>query len=106
MKGRTGQQVKTLVEIGIGADGSPLYAYRDTAPAPVQPAPLVQRPWAAYAGAGCFALAALLIVAFVAVVLVLGLALGLVVLAVAVTALTICLLVLRSMWRDLRTDKR
>lgn len=90
-----------LVQIGIGDDGKPLYAYRQTAPT-VMPAQLVQRPWGAYAAAGCGVLVALVVVAFTVVAIVIGFAIALAVLAVCMVALTICVVVLRSLLKDLR----
>jgi hypothetical protein len=90
-----------LVQIGIGDDGKPLYAYRQTAPT-VMPAQLVQRPWAAYAAGGCGLLLALLVVAFTVVAIVIGFAIALGVLAVCMLALTICAVVLRSLVKDMR----
>lgn len=90
-----------LVQIGIGADGQPLYVYRDPSPA-APAAPLVQHPWGAYAVAGCGLLVALAMVGTIIVAIVIGFAIALAVLAVAMVALTICVVVLRSLVKDMR----
>lgn len=90
-----------LVQIGIGGDGKPLYAYRETAPT-VMPAQLVQRPWAAYTALGCGFLVALVVVAFTVIAIVIGFAIALSVLAVCMVALTICVVVLRGLVKDMR----
>jgi hypothetical protein len=91
-----------LVQIGIDATGAPLYAYRATAPTAAPAAPIVQRPWGAYAAAGCGLLVALAVVGTVIVAIVIGFAIALAVLAVCMVALTICLVVLRSLLKDMR----
>ncbi|MEV5611517.1 hypothetical protein [Streptomyces sp. NPDC052225] len=97
-------------QIGYDLAGNPMYA-----PPTLQQAPVVQlaapledikaHPWGAYAAAGCFGLLALTVV----VVLVLFVAFGLTILAtglaLAMVCLTICTLVLRSMWRDYQRGK-
>ncbi|BBA99260.1 hypothetical protein RVR_5801 [Actinacidiphila reveromycinica] len=91
----------TLVQIGVDDQGGPLYAYRQTAPT-VMPAPLVHRPWGAYAALGCGFLFALTVVGVVLVAIVIGFAIALAVLAVCMVTLMICLVVLRGLWKDVR----
>ena len=90
-----------MVQIGLDAQGQPLYAYRQTAPT-VMPAQLVQRPWGSYAALGCGFLFALTVVGVVLVSIVIGFAIALAVLAVCMVTLMICLVVLRGLWKDIR----
>lgn len=90
-----------MVQIGLDADGKPLYAYRETAPT-MMPAQLVQRPWGAYAALGCGFLFALTVVGVVLVSIVIGFAIALAVLAVCMVTLMICLVILRGLWKDVR----
>jgi hypothetical protein len=99
--------------LGLDDQGRPVYGHplvrplsAPTAPvqpqqyaAPVQaPQPLVQRPVGA--GAGKW-----LAIGVGASVLVLSLALALVAVAVSVVALTVCALVLRAVWNDVRKER-
>jgi len=82
---------RALRQIGYDLAGNPMYAEplpypQHPAPAPLQP--IVARPWGAYIAGGCLGL-----VAF-------GFAILSAVLGLVVVALTICVLVLRGMWRD------
>lgn len=87
-----------LRQIGVGEDGTPLYAYADRTPV-VQPAPIrPARPIGAYVAAGVGGAVALSALALSAAILAIALAIG----AVAVT---ICVLVLRSMWERYLADK-
>jgi hypothetical protein len=93
------------VQIGYDLAGNPMYA-EPVLPYPqpaVQSAPLqpiVARPWGAYAAGGCLALVAFAIAAVVVMFVVFGLTILAAVLGLVVVALTICVLVLRGMWRD------
>lgn len=89
--------------LGTDEYGAPVYGTPATPPAtggsaPLQP--IVARPWGLYLAGGCLAVIALAILGTVAVFLMLGLATVAVSIALAAVALTICTLVLRSMWRD------
>ena len=95
---------EVLVQIGIGDDGQPLYAYRQTT-LTVMPPQLVARPYGAWAAAGCAGLVALVVVAVIVIAIVLGLTIAAAVLALALVALTICVLVLRSMWAEHQASK-
>ncbi|WP_405924877.1 hypothetical protein [Streptomyces sp. NBC_00035] len=89
-------------QIGYDLAGNAMYA-APFVPAPVvqQPLqPIVARPWGAYLAGGCLALVALVVAGFVIVAILIGLSIALVVLAIGLVALVICVLVLRSMWRD------
>jgi hypothetical protein len=66
--------------------------------APLQP--IKAHPWGAYLAGGCLGLLALTVVVVLVAFLVFGFAILAAVLALVVVALTICLIVLRSMWRD------
>lgn len=68
--------------------------------------PIVARPWGAYLGGGCLAVIALAVLGTVAVFLMLGLAALAVAVAVSAVALTACLIILRSLWREYRNDQR
>ncbi|MFI6874936.1 hypothetical protein ACIBL6_16015 [Streptomyces sp. NPDC050400] len=85
--------------VGITADGQYIYPLPPAAPIPQQ-GPLVARPWGAYIAGGCLGIVALALLAAIVLALVFGFALLMLVLALAAVALTICLLVLRNMWRD------
>ncbi|MFE6482413.1 hypothetical protein ACFVGN_05660 [Streptomyces sp. NPDC057757] len=90
-------------QIGYDLAGNPMYAAPvQYAPAPAaQPlAPIVARPWGAYIAGGCLALVAFAIAAVVVALVVFGFAILSAVLALVAVALTICVVVLRSMWRD------
>ncbi|MFF1743250.1 hypothetical protein [Streptomyces mirabilis] len=99
-------------QIGYDLAGNPMYA------APVQygPAPVAQQatqplqpikahPWGLYLGAGCFGLIALSVVVVLIAFIVFGFAILAAVLGLVVVALTICVLVLRGMWRDYQRGK-
>lgn len=84
-----------LRQIGVGEDGSPLYAYADRTPV-VQPQPLpAVRPWGAYVALGIAGSVAVTFVAMAAALLAVAVAIG----AVSVT---VCVLVLRSMWQEIQ----
>lgn len=93
-------------QIGYDLAGNPMYAapsvpFAGTAPMATQPLqPIKAHPWGAYIGAGCFGLVALVVVAFVLVAILIGFSIALIVLAIGMVTLLICVLVLRSMWRD------
>ncbi|MFF4963244.1 hypothetical protein ACFY2Z_40990 [Streptomyces sp. NPDC001222] len=88
-----------LRQIGIGEDGSPLYAYADRTPV-VQPAPVpASRPIGAYVAAGIGGAVALSFLAMAAALLAVAVAVG----AVSVT---ICILVLRGMWREMQSGQK
>lgn len=100
MNGRQGAEVAPVVlrQIGVGEDGSPLYAYADRTPVQ-QPQPLpAARPIGAYVAAGIGGAAALTFLALAAAVLAVAVAVGAV-------SLTICTLVLRSMWERYMSEK-
>lgn len=96
MTSRRGAEVAPVLrQIGVGEDGSPLYAYADRTPV-VQPQPLpVARPVGAYVAAGIGGAVALTFLAMAAALLAVAVAVG----AVSVT---ICILVLRGMWREMQ----
>ncbi|MFH8405520.1 hypothetical protein ACH4FX_12205 [Streptomyces sp. NPDC018019] len=91
-------------QIGMTHDGRPLYAWPESAP-PVLNQPIKAHPWGAYLGGGCLVLAALAVVAFILMAILIGLSIALAVLAVALVALTTCVLVLRSVWRDYQRER-
>ncbi|MGW6008652.1 hypothetical protein [Streptomyces sp. NPDC055210] len=62
--------------------------------------PIKAHPWGSYAAAGCFGLLVLTLVVVLVMFVVFGLTILAAVLALVVVALTICVLVLRGMWRD------
>lgn len=88
-------------QIGITADGQPIYAWAQTPP-PVVPQPIAAHPWGAYIAGGCLAVVAVAIVGAVALAIIIGLSIALLVVALAATALTTCLLILRSVWNGTR----
>lgn len=99
-------------QIGYDLAGNPMYApptlqqQATVAQQATVPLPDIKaHPWGAYAAAGCFGVLALGFVIALIVFLVLGLAVFAAVLALAVVSLTICTLVLRSMWRDYQRGK-
>ncbi|MVO87910.1 hypothetical protein GPA10_24915 [Streptomyces sp. p1417] len=69
-------------------------------PAPAAQQPIKAHPWGTYAAAGCFGLLALVLVVVLVMFVVFGLTILAAVLGLVVVALTICVLVLRGMWRD------
>ena len=94
---------RALRQIGYDLAGNPMYAEplpypQHPAPAPLQP--IVARPWGAYIAGGCLGLVAFAIAATVVALVVFGFAILSAVLGLVVVALTICVLVLRGMWRD------
>ncbi|MGD6749153.1 hypothetical protein [Streptomyces sp. BH105] len=91
--------------VGITADGQYIYATQPAPPAPQQ-APLVARPWVAYIAGGCLGIIALAILAVICMALLFGFAILAAVLALVAVVLTICVLVLRGMWRDYRAGPR
>lgn len=88
-----------LRQIGIGADGNPLYTYADRTPiAQPQPQPAA-RPIGMYVAAGIGGAVALSFLAMAAALLAVAVAVGSV-------SVTVCMLVLRSMWRDMQNDRK
>jgi hypothetical protein len=94
-------------QIGYDLAGNPMYAapvqygpavVAQQATTPLQP--IVARPWGAYLAGGCLGLLALTVVVVLVAFLVFGFAILAAVLGLVVVALTICVLVLRGMWRD------
>ncbi|MFJ2259494.1 hypothetical protein ACIOKD_14330 [Streptomyces sp. NPDC087844] len=72
-----------------------------------QPAPAAQQsikahPWGTYLAGGCLGLLALTVVVVLVMFVVFGLTILAAVLALTVVCLTVCLLVLRDMWRTSR----
>lgn len=65
---------------------------------PAAPAPVVQRPYGAYIGVGIVGIAAVTALGFVAAVLAVALSIGAV-------SLTICTVILRSVWADYQRDR-
>ncbi|MFE0778799.1 hypothetical protein [Streptomyces sp. NPDC058861] len=87
-----------LRQIGLSAEGAPLYAYADRSPV-AQPAPIKpSRPVGAYVAAGIGGAVAIGFLSMAAALLAVAVAVG------AVSA-TVCLLVLRAMWQDLQNQK-
>ncbi|MFE2967872.1 hypothetical protein ACFXKC_30185 [Streptomyces sp. NPDC059340] len=92
-------------QIGYDLAGNPMYAAPPVqyVQQPVQQQPLQPikaHPWGLYLGAGCFGLVALSVVVVLIAFIVFGFAILAAVLGLVVVALTICVLVLRGMWRD------
>lgn len=91
-------------QIGYDMAGNPMYAEPLPYPQPpVQAAPLQPikaHPWGAYVAGGCLGLLALTLVVVLVMFVVFGLTILAAVLGLVVVALTICVLVLRGMWRD------
>lgn len=86
-------------QIGVTAEGAPVFAYRDTTPV-VQAAPATPaRPWGAYVALGIGGAVAVSALAMAAAILAIALAIGMV-------SLTICTLVLRSMWESMKADRK
>lgn len=95
-------------QIGYDLAGNPMYA----APVQFMPAPPVAQqatqplqpikahPWGAYIAGGCLGVLALTALVVAIAFVVFGFAILAAVLALAMVALTICLLVLRGMFRD------
>ncbi|MGW4139356.1 hypothetical protein ACWELV_21575 [Streptomyces mirabilis] len=98
-------------QIGYDLAGNPMYAapsvpFASTAPMAAQPLqPIKVHPWGLYLGAGCFGLVALSVVVVLIAFIVFGFAILAAVLGLVVVALTICVLVLRGMWRDYQRGK-
>lgn len=98
-------------QIGYDMAGNPMYAVpvvRDslspaTASQPLQP--IKAHPWGAYIAGGCVGVLALVVVVVAIAFLVFGFAILAAVLALAVVSLTICVLVLRGLWRDYQNGK-
>lgn len=93
------QAAVILRQIGVSDSGAPLYAYRDAAPVPVTPPAAPVRPYGAYIGVGVLGIAGVTALAMVAAILAMAL-------AVSGVALTICVLVLRSMWTEMRKGEK
>ena len=88
-----------LRQIGVSAEGAPLYAYADRSPV-VQPPPLrPARPVGLYVAAAIGGAVSLSFLALAAALLAVAVAVG----AVSVT---ICILVLRGMWQDMQADRK
>jgi hypothetical protein len=96
-------------QIGYDLAGNPMYAapvqygpavVAETATTPLQP--IKAHPWGLYLGAGCFGLIALSVVVVLIAFVVFGFAILAAVLGLVVVALTICVLVLKSMWTQSR----
>jgi hypothetical protein len=94
-------------QIGYDLAGNPMYAppiqyvpasVAQQAPQPLQP--IKVHPWGAYIAGGCLGLVAFTIAAVVVALVVFGFAILSAVLGLVAVALTICVLVLRGMWRD------
>ncbi|WP_263170657.1 hypothetical protein [Streptomyces sp. SCSIO ZS0520] len=93
-------------QIGYDMAGNPMYALPEQpqtvpAAAAVPLAPLQARPWGAYLAGGCLGLLALTVVVVAIGFVVFGLTILAAVLALCVICLTVCLLILRSVFRDL-----
>ncbi|MFG2473560.1 hypothetical protein [Streptomyces fagopyri] len=96
-------------QVGYDLAGNPMYTpplqygpavVAQTASTPLQP--IKAHPWGAYAAAGCFGLLALTLVVVLVMFLVFGFAILAAVLGLVAVALTICVLVLKSMWTQSR----
>jgi hypothetical protein len=85
-------------QIGMTADGTPLYAYRDTAPV-VAVAPRRAHPWGGYIALGVGAVAAVSMIAIAVTFLAIALTVGMI-------SITICLLILRSVWTQMVGQKK
>lgn len=96
-------------QIGYDLAGNPMYA----APAQYGPAtvsqtdtvplqPIKAHPWGAYLAGGCLGLVSLTLVVVLVMFVVFGFAILAAVLGLVAVALTICVLVLKSMWTDSR----
>lgn len=86
-------------QIGVTAEGAPVFAYRDNTPV-VQTAPATPaRPWGAYVALGIGASVAVTFLAMAAAILAIALAIGMV-------SLTICTMILRSMWESYKADRK
>lgn len=92
------------VQIGYDLAGNPMYAppapYAYQPAGPVAEQPLQVRPWGAYIGLGCLGVLALTVLVVAIAFVVFGFAVLAAVLGLVAVALTICVLVLRGMWRD------
>jgi hypothetical protein len=96
-------------QIGYDLAGNPMYAApivgasRSGGTEKVTPLqPIKAHPWGAYAAGGCLGLLALTVVVVLVMFVVFGLTILAAVLGLVVVALTICVLVLKSMWTDSR----
>lgn len=88
-----------LRQIGVSDSGAPIYTYRDTSPVPVVPPAAPSRPYGAYIGVGVLGIAGVTALGMVAAILAIAL-------AVSGVALTICVLVLRSVWADMSKGQK
>lgn len=86
-----------LRQIGIGEHGEALYAYADRSPVVQAAPPVPARPWGAYIALGVLGTGAVVALSFAAAILAIALSIGAV-------SLTVCLLVLRSMWERYMAD--
>lgn len=105
---RHGPPLQAPQYLGTDAAGQAVYGTPATAGvagavAPLQP--IKVHPWGAYLGGGCLAVIALAVLGLIAFFLMIGLAIVAAVLALVAVALTICVLVLRSMWREYQREK-
>jgi len=95
-------------QIGYDLAGNPMYAppiqyvQAPVAPAPAPLPPIKAHPWGAYIAGGCLGLLALTVVLVLVMFVVFGFAILAAVLGLVVVALTICVLVLKSMWTQSR----
>jgi hypothetical protein len=98
------QRMHTARHVGYDLNGRPVYDGWPAAPQPSAPTvplqPIVARPWGAYVAGGCLGVLALSLVVVLVMFVVFGLTILAAVLALVVVVLTICVLVLRGMWRD------
>lgn len=99
-------------QIGYDLAGNPMYAppvqYAPTSVAqqatqPLQP--IKAHPWGAYIAGGCLGVLALTVLVVAIAFIVFGFAILAAVLGLVAVALTICVLVLRGMWRDYQRGK-
>lgn len=98
--------------VGYDVTGQPIYGawpaqhgpatVAQTATVPLQP--IKAHPWGAYLAGGCFGLLALALVVVLVMFVVFGLTILVAVLGLVVVVLTICVLVLRDVWRSSRKD--
>ena len=93
------ERMTIVKEIGISADGKPLYSYVDRSPV-IQASTLpTNKPIGMYVAAGIGGAVAISALAMAAAVLAVAVSIG----AVSVT---ICVIVLRSVWRESVRDRK
>ena len=90
-------------QIGIDADGRPIYL-QPQAPAPAPQGPLKAYPVGTWVAFGCLGLVALVVVLVLVLAVVFGFAILAAFLALLAVVITICVLVLRDVWRQSRKD--